>query len=444
MIRPEGTGVGSLYPQLSSDGEVIRSEATGLGSLYPQLSSDGEMIRPEGTGVGSLYPQLSSDGEVIRPEGTGLGACTLNFPVMESEGEVIRPEGTGLGSLYPQLSSDGEVIRPEATGLGSLYPQLSSDGEVIRPEATGLGACTLNFPVCDAILDEGDSVLTEEFTYACVFNTIIPIGAKSSSVKSDCDGMLPSSLETVLSSWDEQTDGRCPRLMYCCPSAANPTGITWSLARKQEIYKIARTYGILILEDDPYFLIQFAKPRVPSFLSLDTDGRVIRLDTFTKLLSAGARLGYMSRPTDLLERITRHMVTTTCHPGNLSQIFILKVLQHMDHDGFIKHGKKVADFYKQRAQTAVRVAEKYLTGLAEWEVPHGGMFLWIHMLGVQDSSKVVAMAMERGAIFTDGAFFTSAQKPSEYIRMSFSLNSEEELDKAVNILATVIREEQQL
>ena len=74
--------------------------------------------------------------------------------------------------------------------------------------------------------------------------------------------MLPSDLEHVLSTWNEQTSGPHPKILYCIPSAGNPTGISWSVARKQIIYKIARQYNVLIVEDDPYYMIQFNKVSV--------------------------------------------------------------------------------------------------------------------------------------------------------------------------------------
>jgi kynurenine/2-aminoadipate aminotransferase len=85
----------------------------------------------------------------------------------------------------------------------------------------------------------------------------------------------------------------------------NPTGYSTSAERKKEIYEISRLHEIIILEDDPYYLLQFDKP-IQSYFSMDVDGRVLRFDSFSKVLSAGIRLGYVSGPQQLVERIMLH------------------------------------------------------------------------------------------------------------------------------------------
>ena len=94
-----------------------------------------------------------------------------------------------------------------------------------------------------------------------------------------------------------------------------------SLERRRQVYEIAREYNMMIVEDDPYYFIQYSSylyvasssiiplPRLdaarrPSFLSLDVDGRVIRTDSFSKVLSAGLRVGLLSGPAPLIARVT--------------------------------------------------------------------------------------------------------------------------------------------
>lgn len=139
----------------------------------------------------------------------------------------------------------------------------------------------------DMLLRPGDHVLVESPAYVGILGHLKPYKLNYHIVPIDSQGLDPEAMHQVLSNWpDERTR---PRVLYTVPVAGNPTGITTTLTRKREIYKLAQEYNVLILEDDPYFYLQFGD-QVPSYLSLDTDGRVLRFDSLSKILSAGIRL----------------------------------------------------------------------------------------------------------------------------------------------------------
>lgn len=98
-----------------------------------------------------------------------------------------------------------------------------------------------------------------------------------------------------------------PKFIYVNPTGANPTGVVLPESRRREIYEVATEHDMLILEDDPYYFLHFGGTRPPSFLSMDTEGRVIRFDSFSKVLSSGLRLGFVTGPAPLIERINLHM-----------------------------------------------------------------------------------------------------------------------------------------
>ncbi|KAJ8306399.1 hypothetical protein KUTeg_016944 [Tegillarca granosa] len=236
----------------------------------------------------------------------------------------------------------------------------------------------------EAMLSTDDNVLLESPTYS------------GTLAISDKDGLDPSSLESALSKWkpnNQNITSNVPKLLYCVPNGGNPTGGGLTLDRKKRIYEIAREYDLIILEDDPYFYIQFNKPRVPSFLSMDTDGRV-----FSKLLSSGMRIGFVTGPKPILDRIALHMQASVMHASSLSQ--------------------------------CLKAIEKHLTGIAEWNVPTGGMFIWIKLPNVKDTFKLISVkAREKEVLFVPGnAFMLDDQAPCQYIRASYSLSTPEQMD----------------
>ena len=98
-----------------------------------------------------------------------------------------------------------------------------------------------------------------------------------------------------------------PKFLYINPVGGNPAGTNLSASRRREIYSICSEHDILILEDDPYFYLHFSSEPMQSFLSIDVDGRVIRFDSFSKILSSGIRVGFTTGPKELLRPIMMHM-----------------------------------------------------------------------------------------------------------------------------------------
>ena len=104
------------------------------------------------------------------------------------------------------------------------------------------------------------------------------------------------------------------------PTGGNPTGTVLTNSRKRQIYELAETYNFLILEDDPYSFIHFLDKAPTTFLELDTKGRVIRLDSISKVISPGLRLAFVTAHKEIIKRLILHMEATSIHPSSLGQV----------------------------------------------------------------------------------------------------------------------------
>lgn len=149
-------------------------------------------------------------------------------------------------------------------------------------------------------LNDGDSILIESPAYVGILAHLRPYNLKFTEIPIDKDGLMADKLENVLNNWPAGT--RKPRvilikliikIIYTVPNGQNPTGSCTTSERKQTIYKICQEHNLIILEDDPYYYIQFGDASA-SYFSLDTDGRVLRFDSLSKIISAGFRLGWVS------------------------------------------------------------------------------------------------------------------------------------------------------
>ncbi|KAM8938665.1 kynurenine/alpha-aminoadipate aminotransferase, mitochondrial [Pelodytes ibericus] len=301
--------------------------------------------------------------------------------------------------------------------------------------------------VFEMLVSPGDNILLDSPTYSGTLAALKPLDCNLIGIATDQHGIIPQALKEVLSRWHpedaEKPEKKCPKMLYTIPNGGNPTGASLTTERKLEIYKLAQQYDLIIIEDDPYYFLQFNKPYAPSFLSMDVDGRVIRADSMSKILSSGLRIGFLTGPKPLLDRVVLHMQACTLHTSTFTQIMVLQLLQKWGQEGFLEHIESVIHFYKTQRDAMLASAEKWLTGLAEWHSPSAGMFLWMKIKGVSDTHQMIMLkAISNEVLLVPGsAFNIDSSEPSSYVRASFSLSSPEKIDQGLQRLASLIIEE---
>uniref|UniRef100_A0A8C7SNH5 Kynurenine/alpha-aminoadipate aminotransferase, mitochondrial n=1 Tax=Oncorhynchus mykiss TaxID=8022 RepID=A0A8C7SNH5_ONCMY len=286
--------------------------------------------------------------------------------------------------------------------------------------------------VFEMLVNPGDNVLLDAPTYSGTLAALQPLGCNLINVPSDQHGMIPDGLKEVLSRWDpadvHKPHSTVPRVLYTIPNGGNPTGASMITQRKRDIYELARQYDLLIIEDDPYYFLQFDKPWAPTFLSMDVDGRIIRTDSFSKILSSGLRIGFVTGPKPLVDRVVLHIQASTMHTSTFPQYISFRVIE----------------FYRTQRDAMLTSADKWLKGLyvAEWHTPAAGMFLWIKVKGVADTQKLIMeKAMEKEVLLVPGGvFMINSSDPCPYVRAAFSLSTPEQIDEAFKRLSALIKE----
>ncbi|KAJ3049550.1 hypothetical protein HK097_009467 [Rhizophlyctis rosea] len=297
-------------------------------------------------------------------------------------------------------------------------------------------ACETAF---EMLIAEGDYLLIESPAYVGSLAFLKPLSCQFVEVATDAEGLNPDVLENVLATWPDASTR--PKVLYTVPIGGNPTGTSTTLERKKRIYEIAKRYDIIILEDDPYYYLQFGATRTASYFSMDVDRRVLRFDSLSKILSAGVRIGWVTGPAPLIERIVLHGQTTNLHPSGVSQILVYSLLKRWDIGGFISHADSVARFYATKRDVFLESANRHLTGLAKWTPPDAGMFFWIELLRIADSSDLIkTKAMEKKVLLVPGFEFFPNPRKTPYVRASFSTATPQEIDEAVSRLAELVKE----
>lgn len=266
--------------------------------------------------------------------------------------------------------------------------------------------CTMSIGTTSAIdfayrmfTTRGEYILTEEFTFPSAVEAAHPLGLKCIGIKMDAGGLLPSHMDSILTNWDPAAHGGAPKpwLLYTVPTGQNPTGATQSEQRRRDVYRVAQKHDIFILEDEPYYFLQmqpytgpsqpsppppssheeFLNSLVPSFLSLDVDGRVMRMDSFSKVIAPGSRLGWITASAQIVERYIRHSELSTQNPSGMSQIVLYKLLEDTwGHGGYFDWLIHIRMQYTRRRNNICHACEKFLPRqVASWKEPDAGMFV---------------------------------------------------------------------
>lgn len=311
------------------------------------------------------------------------------------------------------------------------------------------------------LCNRGDTVLAEKHTFSGFTECALPLGLLSIGVEMDSEGLIPSSLAHVMETWDT-THGPRPKMLYMIPTGQNPTGSTQPLHRRTQIYALAEKHNLFIIEDDPYYHLQYTRPLLPSYLALDTAGRVVRLDSMSKILAPGLRCGWLTGPAWLTERVLNLVDVGTVAPSGVSQLMVCQLLDRTwGPDGFEKWLTWLSGEYQGRAEVMVRACEDSLPkGLCKWVRPKAGLFFTVHLqlgaLGrgglVEQEGRVQALldieeeiygrALAAGVMLCKGStFLADAEDLDEvFFRLTFATASVPLLEEAVRRFGVVLRE----
>ncbi|KAF9020567.1 TdiD protein [Hymenopellis radicata] len=436
-----------FYLSFLSDVAKARKPAP-IRSLIPMESKPGMLSMLAGKPNPSTYPFTRITMTVKSPS-------PLSDPTLTD----IELGGDDLSTALQYSMTSGlpalvEWVTELAAQVHGITP---GDGARV---SMGSGSQDLLYKAFSALINRGDSIIVEAPTYPGILPVMDSLGCNIVEVASDDEGIVSSSLARLLESWPSGKSR--PKLLYTIPYGANPTGMTTSLPRRQEVLKLARKYNFLILEDDPYYHLYFGSGAPPaSYFSLERKmdgdiGRVLRFDSLSKILAAGFRLGWITGPDYLVAQIERHSAASTMQPPSISQVIVLKLLQSWGISGFLTHAESVAEFYRQKRDVFETYLNKHLSGLAQWNTPNAAMFYWIKLKlppsgsvkcktvkGYEGDSNVFIEhnAMRKGVLMLPGECGYHDERKTCYVRVSFSLLSEEEVDEVLRRLASALRDE---
>lgn len=271
--------------------------------------------------------------------------------------------------------------------------------------------------IAKIFLNPGDHVALENPSYLGAIQAFNQYQPRYTVVPMDDDGMQVDVLEQVLA---DDCSGRAPRkikFIYALPNFQNPTGRTMSLERRKRLVELSNRFGVPIVEDDPYGELRYEGEHLPSLKSLDAEGNVIYLGTFSKILAPGFRLGWVVAAPDALEQIIRAKQPADLHTASASQMATYQVAK----DGFVDtHVERMKGFYKERRDVMLRSMQEHFPSEARYTRPEGGLFVWAELPAHLDTREVLAEAIHEKVAFVPGQGFHPDRSGQNTMRLNFS------------------------
>ena len=283
-----------------------------------------------------------------------------------------------------------------------------------------------------SILNEGETVLTEAPSFIGTLNDFRSYRAKLVGIPMDTDGMNMEALEKAL-----RTEKNV-KFIYTIPNFQNPSGITMSLEKRKKLYDLAKQYGVIILEDNPYGDLRYAGEALPTIKSFDEEGIVLYAGSFSKVISPGMRVGYAIGPKPVLAKMTVCKQGQDVHTNIWSQVLCHRFMTEYDYEA---HLDGLRALYTKKLAFLLDLMEKNLAPHITWDPFDGGLFAWCHLPAGVDMQAFVQKALEKKVCVVPGtAFLTDENEPCDAFRINFSTPTDEQLQKGIELLGEAVRE----
>ncbi|MFW0121517.1 PLP-dependent aminotransferase family protein [Rothia sp. CCM 9419] len=346
--------------------------------------------------------------------------------IIIEEGLEVLQYGSGAG-LEPLADLICTLMKTEGAS-----PKVS-DIQITAGSQMGLDLVTKLF------VNPQDVILAEGPTYTGALGVFEGYQADVRQIDVDENGLDPHNVKEMVQTI--RAEGKDIKFLYTIPNFQNPTGVSLSEERRQELTRVCRELDILIVEDNPYGQLSFDGTRRPCLYSYDPEN-VLYLGSFSKVFSPGVRVGWMVAPERIRKFLQIAAEAVTICPSVLSQRLVLSFMS----DGlWEEHTRKTASLYQQRCEAVLNACEKYMPEGTRWSTPSGGFFTWLTLpenSPWKDTTDALAPAIDNGVVFVPGAAFyetVDGKNPgANQLRIAFSSVEPAVLEEGVRRLAEVL------
>ena len=368
------------------------------------------------------HPGLKADVKYIFSVTNTVPECIDPVEYSKAATKAIHNNSVSFGPYPPALGHEPlrDLLKSSVSKKRAIHCE--PDDILITDGAGGALKMLVN-----AFIGPGDVVVAEQYTYLGTLRMLMEKGAEVIHSDIDADGLIPESLDNVIR--DLVSRNKKPKFILTIPVYQNPTGITLSSDRRQQILDIAIKYDIPIIENESYADFRIDGPELPhSIKSLDTDDLVIYVSSFTKLLGCSLRVGFMIAPKQVLELLEVR------RPSHLAVVTVYEYLS----EHYESHVTRVAEMLKARRDSMADALANYLPE-ADFTLPHGGMMMWIKMPEKINSWALLDEAVENDVKYNPGGVFRVQRDQNQFFRLTYSHNTPEEITTGIASLSQMLK-----
>lgn len=430
--------VENAYAELEAEGLVLSKLGSGTYVLppdtllpLPKTNADApwplwqHSVHPQEKRIRSKLSDATRSTQLIS-FASGIGDANL-FPA-----DDIRK------ALQAVMRRDGIAALDygERTGYGPLRESithiLASQGVQTQPEnilitAGSQQALSL---VSQLLLDPGDVILVESPTYAGALDLFRALRFKVVGIPVDAQGMQVDDLEKLLQQHH-------PKLIYTIPNFHNPTGTCLTGPRRRQLLILADRYNIPIIEDDFVGDLRYEGHTQPALKALDPGGRVIYISTFSKMLMPGLRVGFIVAEGPVYESLVNFK---RVHDLATSALIQRALEAYVTVGRYQAHLRRSCQIFRKRRDVMVSAIRRYLPAGVHFDIPQGGLFIWLQLPPELDSEELLPLAWEEGVDFAAGnPFFPDGIQGRNWIRLNFVGQEPSHIEVGIKRLGKAIK-----
>ncbi|MCG8346225.1 MAG: PLP-dependent aminotransferase family protein [Chloroflexales bacterium] len=348
------------------------------------------------------------------------------------------PRDDLLAATATVLAEDIESLNYAPTSMdlvAQILARLQAQGIAAERDTllVGYGSSQILGLLPGLLVEPGDVVLIEGPSFLGAVHQFATAGARLITIPTDADGIDVEALEAMLI--ELQREGIRPRFVYTIPTFHNPTGATLSLERRKKLVALGAAYGVLIVEDDAYVDLRFEGAPLPSLAALDSEGWVIRVGTFSKILAPGLRVGWAHAHPDIRGRLA--MLKAEGSTGS----FLTQLVARYCADGRLeRHIEALNVHYRRKRDVMLAAIDREFPEDVQVTRPAGGFFVWCKLPPDISATDLLPYAEARGVTFLPGTSCFADGQGDDGIRLAFSYQPAEKIATGITLLGAAMRD----
>ena len=371
--------------------------------------------------------KLTQQPEIISFAG-GLPAPEL-FPVddIKAATDAVLEENGRVALQYGETEGWLPLRRHIVDRLAAKNAILTDPEHIILTAGSQQG---LDY-IGKLFLNPGDVVVMESPSYLGAINAFNAYEPNFVEVPTDDGGMIMEELDRIL------TETENVKLIYVIPDFQNPSGRTWSLERRKKFMEIIKKHGVPAIEDNPYGDLRFKGEFLPALKSMDDEGLIIYMGTFSKILAPGYRVAWICANDEIIGKVNLIAQAAALQTSTISALVISKYLDMFDVD---EHVEKIREVYKHRCELMINTMRECFPPEARFTDPDGGLFTWVELPETINTRELASKALEKKVAFVPGSGFFPNGGNNCCMRLNYSCMPDDRIVEGIHRLADVIKE----